>query len=186
MFPQRLLHQLFPLFLKSSIILSLHWLLLPPATNILRYPSSSEKKYPTKASVSPSTIILFRLLLKGTLLVLDLHLPHQHNLILLPAPPPTAPHSMETALGKVNSDQLLVVKSSHVLWSSFYLASQWPDISIYFSSLELFSSDVPPTMDTHSYNPHWCCECACVCVCVCVCMCVCAHACMRSVVSYSL
>ena len=91
LFPQSLLHQLFPLFLKSSIIISLHWLLLPPATNILRYPSSSEKKYPTKASVSPSTIILFKLLLKGMLLFLDLHLTHQHNLILLPAPPPPHP-----------------------------------------------------------------------------------------------
>ena len=37
--PKSLLHQLFPLFLKSSITLSLHWLLPPLATNILRSPS---------------------------------------------------------------------------------------------------------------------------------------------------
>lgn len=91
LFPQSLLHQLFLLFLKSSVTLSLHWLLLPPATNILRYPSSLEKTYPTKTSVSPSTIILFKLPLKGMLLFLDLHLTHQHNLILLPALPPPHP-----------------------------------------------------------------------------------------------
>lgn len=39
-FPKPLLHELFPLFLKSSITLSLHWLLPPLAINILRSPSS--------------------------------------------------------------------------------------------------------------------------------------------------
>lgn len=38
--PKSLLHELFPLFLKSSITLSLHWLLPPLAINILRSPSS--------------------------------------------------------------------------------------------------------------------------------------------------
>lgn len=82
-----------------------------------------KKKKSTKASVSPSAIILFKLPLKQMPLFLDLHLTHQHDLIL-PLHHPTPDFSVEI----VSSDQSLIVRSNRII--CFHLLFTWSPCSL--------------------------------------------------------